>query len=155
MQIARRADDTSVRLGNLDSRAINSRTKTGLLHRISPGKDIFLLLVEHSPTLLLVEKDHASAGEAFGLCRTRGRRAIGSAGIGLALQLGVGAPVEEQEKAEARALDSCALAMPAIGAGAGRIVQPVAGEGKALAQSRQVAVAGIVVAIESEIGHGA
>ncbi len=86
-----------------------------MLHRIGPGEDVLLLLVEHPPTLLLVEKDHASAAKAFGLCRPRGGRAIGGTGIGRTLQFGVGAPVEEQEKAEARALDGRALALPAIG----------------------------------------
>jgi len=84
-----------------------------------------------------------------------GQLAITGAGVGSqSLELGIAAPVVEQKKSEAFALEALALAAPTIGMLARRIIQPVAGEGEAAMQFGQQVIAGIVVAVESEIDPG-
>ena len=63
------------------------------------------------------------------------------------------AAVKKDEEAEACGLHGGAMSGPRVGRFSGRIVQPEAGVGEGLMQSREVCIAGIDVAIETEIGR--
>ena len=73
-------------------------------------------------------------------------------GVGDRFQFGIEASVEQHEEAESGGFNGGAMAGPGIRLVAGRIVEPVSGVGESLAQGFEVGVAGVVVAVEAEVG---
>src|SRR5450755_2497734 len=117
--------------------------------------DVSSLLRQHASALLLIEKNNRAGAKTFAA-----RGGCGSLRIRLAqlrsspgtLELGVESAIEQQQESKSRGRDCASLSRPRVVVFAGWIVQPVSGEGKRLAQSLQVGIAGIAVAVEAEIG---
>ena len=140
-----------------DAGTVDAGAKSSGSDAVDPSVDVGLLLGQHASALLLIEKDECVRGEAF---MVRG----GSGGLrvrvselrrmGNGFQFGVEATVEEHEKSEARGFDGRAVAGPSVRALAWRIVEPVTGVGKGLVQGFQIGIAGIIIAVEAEVGGG-
>jgi len=141
-----------------DAGAVDADAKPGGSDSVNPGVDVGLLLGQHASALLLIEKDDGVRGESFAACGGSSGVPVGIAQfscVGNGFQFGVEAPVEEDEKSEAGGFHGGAVACPCIGALAGRAVEPVAGIGESLAEGFKAGVAGVVVAVEAEVGLGA
>ena len=72
--------------------------------------------------------------------------------MGDSFQFGIEAAVEQHQEAEPGGFNGGTVAGPTIRLFAGGIIEPVARVGKSLAKGFQVSVAGIVVAVEAEVG---
>lgn len=68
-------------------------------------------------------------------------------------QLRIKTSVEEDEKPESGRFHGSAVAGPTVGIFAGGVIKPIASVCESLAQSLQIGVTGIVVAIETEVGR--
>ena len=66
-------------------------------------------------------------------------------------QLRVEPAIEQHEKSESRRFDCGAMSGPTVRGFSGRIVQPIPGVGKSLVQSFEVGVAGVFVAVKTEV----
>ena len=138
-----------------DTRTIDASAESGAGNGVHPGIDICLLLREHAPALLLIEKDDGSRGEAFAARGGRSGMRIGLTKhhrVRHSFEFSVQASVKEHEKPESGGFDGGAVATPAIRLFAGRIVEPVAGVGESLVQGFEVGVAGVGIAVEAEVG---
>lgn len=134
---------------------VNSRTESGTDKRIHPGVNVSLLLREHAPSLLLIQKDQSARSKALSSGCTRRSRGISCTycfGISDALQFCIKPPVKQDQKTKSRGLNRCAMTRPTIRRFSRRVIQPIATVGKSLPQSFEIVVAGILIAIESEIG---
>ena len=134
--------------------AVNAGAESRGCNAIDPRENIGFLLGEHASALLLVEEDDRLFGESLTACGHDGGvrvRLAEAGGVGDGFQFGIKAPVEEDEESEAGGFNCSAVADPGVRFLAGRIVEPVSRVGKSLAQSFQVGVAGIVVAVEAEV----
>src|SRR5216684_3255142 len=147
------SDDTDFAFSSRNPRAINPGTKSGGSHRIHPGEDVRLLLRQHAPAFLDVEKDNGVRWEAFSPGRfdsglsirlTQRRRVVP--------QVFVEPSVEQDKESESRRVELRAVPCPGIRLRPRRIVEPVSRKRKCLAQGPEVGVARIVVAVKAEIG---
>src|SRR4029077_1885659 len=142
-------------IGGARAGAINSGAESCDADGINPCVDVGLLFREHAPALFLIEEDDCAAGKAL----APGRRG-GDEGVGLTQMLRVNdgfqlreeTPVEQDEESESGRLHRGAMSSPGIRGRSGRIVEPVPSVGKRLTQSLESGVAGILVAVEAEVG---
>lgn len=149
-------DDVAV-VDRSDSRTINARAKSCGSDAVDPGVNVSLLFRQHSPALLLVEKDNGCAGKslAAGSCSgCPGVRSSEASSVRHGLQLSVEAAVEEHKKSEPRGVDGGAVANPGVRILARRIIQPVPGISKSLVKSLEIGIAGIIIAVKAEVGVG-
>src|SRR5580698_491750 len=123
-------------------------------YRVYPPEEVSALLRQHPAALLLIEKQDHPGCKPLPLSCGDGVRGVGPAERRriLAGKLGIQPPVEEDHEAETISLEDGAFAYPAIALVAGRVVQPIAGIGKAAVQRRQQVVAGILISVEAEVG---
>ena len=134
---------------------INSRTESGADNAIYPGVDVALLLREHAPALLLIQKDQSASSKALSSSCPRRLRGVScpySFGISDALQCGIKPPVKQDEETKSRGLNRCAMTSPTVRRFSRRIIQPISTVRKSLPQSFEIGVAGILIAIKTEIG---
>jgi len=134
---------------------------SGARDGFGPCEEVVGLFGEQASALFLVEEEDGAGGEALadgggdgGGGVGVGERGGGAVAKGCVGQFGVEAAVGDDEEAEAGAEERFALAEPGVVGSAGRVGEPVSGEGEALAQVGEGGVAGVVVAVESEIGGG-
>ncbi len=135
---------------------INSRTQSGTDNSIYPGVDVGLLLREHAPALLLIQKDQSANSKALSSSCPRRHRGIScpySLRIGNAFQFGIKSPVKQDQKTKTRRLNRCAMTSPTVRRFSRRIIQPIAAVGKSLPQSFEIGVAGVFIAIKTEISN--
>ena len=126
-----------------------------------PCQEVGGLLREKSAAFFLVEEDDGVGWEVFALGGGDSEGGVwlaegfwgGAAAFGVE-DFGVEAAVEEDEEAEVAAQEGVALAPPGVGGCAGRVVEPVAGPGEALAQGGKRGVAGVVIRVEAEMLGG-
>jgi hypothetical protein len=129
----------------------------GVRDGLGPREEVSGLICVEAAAFFLIEKDDGVSGEVFAACGCDGGGGVlhaesGGSGAGAfgAGDLGVGFAVGEDEEAEAVAQECVALADPAVVVCAGRIGEPVSGEGEVLSQRGRGVVAGVVVAVEAD-----
>ena len=129
----------------------------GVRDGLGPGEKIGGLVVVEAAAFFLIEKDDGVGGEVFALGGGDGccgvffaERSWGGAGSLCLFDLGVEFAVGQDQKAEVVMQENVAFALPAVLVLAGRVGEPVAGEGEVPAQGGQGVVAGIVVAVEAD-----
>ncbi len=147
-------DDVAV-VDRSDSRTINTRAKSHGSDAVDPGVNVSFLFWEHSPALLLIEKDKGCAGKSLapgGCSGCPGVRSSEASSVRDGLQLSVEAAVEEHKKSEPRGLDGGAVANPGVRGFARRIVQPISRVRKRLMKSLEIGIAGIIIAVKAEVG---
>ena len=133
----------------------------GLCNGLGPRQQVVGLFGEQAAALFLVEEEDCAGRKALALgCGDGGGGVLASecgrrlAIFGGAGQLRVETAIGEDQEAEAVAQQKVALAKPGVLRLAGRVGEPVSGEGEELAQFGQRGVAGVDVAVEAEIGGG-
>src|SRR5579864_2389791 len=144
----------SVSLGRGNSRTVDACAKSAGIHTIDPGIEVGLLLREHAAAFLLVEKDERSLWKSFSMRGNDGSGGIGAAqcgGVAGFAQFCVQTAIEEHKESESGLLDCVPLAHPRVVGRARRHIQPIARERESSAQTGQIGIAGILVAIESKI----
>src|SRR5215469_3491150 len=137
-----------------DPGAIDAGPKTMGAHGIDPGLNVVTLLGQHASALFLVKKDDGRSRESLSPGGGDGPSGIAAPqcpGVRNLLKLCVQTPVKEDKKAESAPFQCLALSLPVVKARPGRIVEPVACIGEGPAQGWESAIAGVVVAVESEV----
>ena len=122
-----------------------------------PAEEVSGLVGGEATAFFLVQKENGVSGEVFSRgggdgsgrvfgakCGWRGAVAFGST------DFRVGFAVGEDEEAEAIAKEGFALAGPGVVVRAGRVGEPVSGEGEVAAEGGKSVVAGIFVAVKAD-----
>ena len=146
-------------VGNGLTAEVGSGKISRLGYGFRPCEEIGRLLGEEAAAFFLVEKEDSVGRELLALGGGYGCACVflaqdcgfDSGSLGFA-DLGVEAAIEEDEEAEVVAEEDVALASPGVGRRAGRVVEPVSSEGEVLAEGGKRGVAGVVVAVESDVG---
>ena len=149
-----RGDDISL-VARSHAGTIDSRTESSSDESIHPGVNVSPLLREHAPSLLLIQKDQSARSKALSSGCTRRSRGISCPYllcVGNGLQFGIKPPVKQDQKSESGRLNRCTMTSPTIRRFSRRVIQPIATVGKSLPQSFESGVAGILIAIKTEIG---
>jgi hypothetical protein len=137
-------------------RTINSRAEPRGDDSIHPGKDISLLLRQHAPALLHIQKNDRAGTKAFaprGSCGRMRVRAPQPFRIRHGLQLGIKPPIEQNEKPESRGFHRRSVPAPRIRALSRRIIEPVPRVRKSLPQGLEVGVTRIGIAVKTKISR--
>ena len=97
--------------------------------------------------------------KALALCRSDGDGSVGAREVcrrGAVLlraeNLGVEPAVGQHQESPAVLLEELALAQPGVAVRAGRVGEPVAGEGEAAAHGDHRSVAGVLIAVKADGG---
>src|SRR6202041_4200408 len=121
---------------------------------VDPRKQIGSLCRKQAAALFLIEKNYGPRGKSFSPRRPGCRSSIGAAqprSIPRRFDLGVTAAIEKNKEAKAGRFKHPSLSKPGISLAPRRIIQPIAGIRKGLAQSLQVCVAGIIIPVKADI----
>jgi hypothetical protein len=139
------------------SAGVDAGKIAGVCDCFGPRQKIRRLICVKTAAFLLIEKDDGVGGEVLPL-----RGGDGSCGILCSKRsgcraspfrlcnFGVGLAVGQYEEAEAAVEQSVALALPTVSVRAGRVREPVSGEGEVASQCRKGGITGIVVAVEAD-----
>src|SRR5262249_13092989 len=137
-----------------DSRTINSCAKSARVHAVYPGEDVRLLLGQHPATFFLIQEDECIFGESLAPGSSDSLGCVRGAqppGIGNLFQVGIDTSVEQKQESKTGGFHGHTMTDPRVGGGAWRRIQPISRKCKSATQSRKVCVAGIFIAIKSQI----
>ena len=136
-------------------RAVHARAVASAVEFVGPGAQIYVKAGREPAAILDIKKNNCVRSKAF---RFRGGCGIARvensllSGGGVLLDLVRLASAIEGSESETLQLELGAFAAPGVDFFAWRRAEPVAGEGKSLAQDRESVIARVDVTVETEIG---
>lgn len=140
---------------NGDGGAINAGSKAQAREFGSPKFKIGEVSAGQPATLFYVQKDDRAGRKAFAARGSSGRlRILGDAlqRVRFVTQFPGSRSCKKQDKSKSLGAEKLAFTRPRVLFCAGRRTEPVACEGKGFAQNRKSGVAGVVVAIKTQVG---